>query len=59
MLSERQHPLYHLSPEDTLIAIYIWVDDQLKALMAEGLRLPRQPRQKASYSELISIALMT
>jgi hypothetical protein len=58
MLSQRQHPLYHLSPEDTLIAIYIWVDDEVKAMIAEGLRLPQQPAQKASYSELICIAMM-
>ncbi|RIH86696.1 Transposase DDE domain protein [Calidithermus terrae] len=53
----QRHPLNHLSLEDTLIATYVWVDDQLKALVAQGLRLPRQPRQKATYAELLAIAL--
>lgn len=57
MPNEQRHPLNYLSLEDTLIATYIWVDDQLKALLSQGLRLPRQPRQKATYAELLTIAL--
>jgi len=28
----REHPLYYLDAETTLVAIYVWVDDELKAL---------------------------
>ncbi len=54
----REHPLYYLSIEDTIIATFVWLDDELKALAQQGLRLPRQKAQKASYSELLTIALM-
>jgi len=57
MRADREQPLYYLDPEDLVIATFIWVDDTLKKLAAQGLRLPRQPKQKASYSELFTIAL--
>jgi hypothetical protein len=54
----REHPLYYLSIEDTIIATFVWLDDQLKALTDQGLRLPRQKAQKASTSERLTIAVM-
>jgi hypothetical protein len=58
MEKDREHPLYYLSIEDTTIATFVWLDDRLKALTQQGLRLPRQKGQKASYSELLTIAVM-
>ncbi|VCU52721.1 hypothetical protein TTHN1_00474 [Thermus thermophilus] len=58
MRPDREHPLYHLDAETLLVAIYVWVDDQLKALQAQGVRLPKpQKHQKATLSELLTIAL--
>jgi len=53
----REHSLYCLSVEDTIIATFGWLDDRIKALSAQGLRLPRQKGQKASYSKLLTIAV--
>jgi hypothetical protein len=39
MLPDREHPLYYLDAETLLVAIYVWVDDELKALQAQGLAL--------------------
>jgi hypothetical protein len=58
MEKDREHPLYYLSVEDTIIATFVWLDDELKDLAQKGLRLPRQKGQKASYSELLTIDLM-
>lgn len=58
MRNDREQPLYYLDPEDLIIATFVWVDDTLKRLAAQGPRLPRQPKQKASYSELFTIALV-
>jgi hypothetical protein len=41
MVSNREHPLYYLDAETLLVAIYVWVDDELKALQAQGFKLPR------------------
>ncbi|VCU52546.1 hypothetical protein TTHN1_00296 [Thermus thermophilus] len=58
MRPDREHPLYHLDAETLLVVIYVWVDDQLKALQAQGVRLPKpQKHQKATLSELLTIAL--
>jgi len=39
MLPNREHPLYYLDAETLLVAIYIWVDDELKALQAGRVRI--------------------
>jgi len=53
---DREHPLYYLDAETTLVAIYVWVDDELKALREQGVRLPRpQKHQKATLAELITV----
>ncbi|MEM2001780.1 MAG: hypothetical protein QXT77_03900, partial [Candidatus Methanomethylicaceae archaeon] len=58
MRPDREHPLYHLDAETLLVATYIWVDDALKALQAQGIRLPKPQRhQKATLPELLTIAL--
>ncbi|RIH87827.1 hypothetical protein Mlute_00844 [Meiothermus luteus] len=58
MHSDREHPLYHLDAETLLTATYIWVDDQLKALKAQGIRLPKkQKHQKATLAELLALAI--
>jgi hypothetical protein len=41
MDSNREHPLYYLDAETLLVAIYVWVDDELKALQAQGFKLPQ------------------
>jgi hypothetical protein len=30
MRQDREHPLYYLDAETLLVAIYVWVDDELK-----------------------------
>ncbi|WP_038055504.1 hypothetical protein [Thermus amyloliquefaciens] len=58
MRPDREHPLYHIDAETLLVATYVWVDDQLKALQAQGMRLPKpQKHQKATLPELLTIAL--
>lgn len=58
MRNDREHPLYYLDAETLLVATYVWVDDTLKALQSEGIRLPKPQRhQKATLSELLTIAL--
>ncbi|RTH02883.1 transposase, partial [Thermus scotoductus] len=32
MHPNREHPLYYLDAETLLVATYVWVDDELKAL---------------------------
>jgi hypothetical protein len=48
MRQDREHPLYYLDAETLLVAIYVWVDDELKALQAQGFKLP--PKAKAPES---------
>jgi hypothetical protein len=58
MLPDREHPLYYLDAETLLVAIYVWVDDELKALQAQGFKLPRKQRhQKATLAELLTLAI--
>jgi hypothetical protein len=58
MLPDREHPLYYLDAETLLVAIYVWVDDELKALQAQGFKLPRKQRhQKATLAELLALAI--
>nr|WP_253665714.1 hypothetical protein [Thermus scotoductus] len=49
MQQDREHPLYYLDAETLLVATYIWVDDELKALQAQDFKLPpKQKHQKAT-----------
>lgn len=58
MEPHREHPLYYLDAETLLVATYVWVDDELKALQAQGVRLPRpQKGQKATLAELLTLAI--
>ena len=58
MLPNREHPLYYLDAETLLVATYIWVDDELKALQTQGFKLPRKQRhQKATLAELLTLAI--
>lgn len=57
MSAMKSHPRYHSTLEDLFLRVFVLVDDWLKA--NEGrFRLPKQPRQIASYSELLTIALV-
>jgi len=59
MNSHREHPLYHLDAETLLVAVYVWVDDELKALQAQGFKLPpKQRHQKATLAELLTLAIV-
>lgn len=53
----KPHPRYHYTLEDLFLYVFVLVDDWLKANESR-FRLPRQPRQVASYSELFTIALV-
>jgi hypothetical protein len=58
MRQDREHPLYYLDAETLLVAIYIWMDDELKALQAQGFKLPKKQRhQKATLAELLTLAI--
>jgi len=58
MDSNREHPLYYLDAETLLVAIYVWVDDELKALQAQGFKLPKkQKHQKATLAELLTLGI--
>jgi hypothetical protein len=58
MRQDREHPLYYLDAETLLVAIYVWVDDELKALQTQGFKLPRKQRhQKAALAELLTLAI--
>jgi hypothetical protein len=58
MRQDREHPLYYLDAETLLVAIYVWVDDELKALQTQGFKLPRKQRhQKATLAELLTLAI--
>jgi hypothetical protein len=58
MRQDREHPLYYLDAETLLVAIYVWVDDELKALQAQGFKLPpKQRHQKATLAELLTLAI--
>ena len=58
MHRKREHPLYYLDAETLLVATYVWVDDECKALQAQGFKLPpKQKHQKATLAELLTLAL--
>lgn len=51
-------PLYDIDAETLLVATYVWVDDELKALQAQGIGLPRkQKHQKATLAELLTLSI--
>ena len=52
-----QHPRYQHSLEELFLHVYVVVDDWLKENQAR-FALPRQRTQVASYSELLTIALV-
>ena len=49
------HPRYHHTPEDLFLTAFVYIDDWLKPYHDI---LPKQPAQKASYSEIITIAIV-
>ncbi len=51
----KPHPRHHSTPEDLFLHVFIHVDDFLKPYETH---LPRQSRQKASLSEILTIALV-
>jgi hypothetical protein len=52
-----KHPRYNYKPEDLFLHVYVLVDDWLQENEAR-YKLPKQANQVASYSELLSIALV-
>ena len=49
------HPRYQHTLEDLFLTVFIYIDDWLKPYQDI---LPKQPAQKASYSELLTIAVV-
>ncbi|GAA5435879.1 transposase [Deinococcus aquaticus] len=55
----KELPLHQSTVTDLFTIIYVYVDDYLKAAARSGLfTLPDEPNQKASYAELMTIALV-
>ena len=53
----KTHPRAKHTVEDQFLHVFVYVDDWLK-LNGQGFKLPAQPAQVASYSELFTIALV-
>jgi len=49
------HPRYHHTLEDLFLTVFVYIDDWLKPYHHI---LPKQPTQKASYSEVLTIAIV-
>ena len=49
------HPRYQYTLEDLFLTVFVYIDDWLKPYQK---LLPQQPAQKASYSELLTIAVV-
>ena len=49
------HPRYKHTLEDLFLTVFVHIDDWLKPYQ---FTLPQQPAQKASYSELFTIAIV-
>ena len=49
------HPRYQYKPEDLFLTVFVYIDDWLKPYQK---LLPQQPTQKASYSKLLTIAVV-
>jgi len=56
-LTMKNHPRYHYTLEDLFLHVFVFIDEWLKA-NEPRFKLPQQPRQVASYSELLTIALV-
>ncbi len=50
-----RHPRYQHTLEDLFLTVFVYIDDWLKPYQH---MLPQQPAQKASYSEIITIAIV-
>ena len=55
VISMTPHPRYQYKPEDLFLTVFVYIDDWLKPYQK---LLPQQPAQKASYSELLTIAVV-
>ena len=55
VISMTTHPRYQYKPEDLFLTVFVYIDDWLKPYQK---LLPQQPAQKASYSELLTIAIV-
>lgn len=52
-------PLVQSTVEDLFLLVYVYIDDYLKAAEISGLfTLPREPHQKGTYAEIMTIALV-
>ena len=51
----KPHPRYQYKPEDLFLTVFVYIDDWLKPYQD---LLPQQPAQKATYSELLTIAVV-
>ncbi|GAA6756825.1 hypothetical protein Thermus77420_23010 [Thermus thalpophilus] len=59
MEADREHPLYYLDAETLLVATYRWADDTLKALQAQGIKLPKRQKHPKATSPLRSPSALT
>ena len=58
-MSKSRYLLEKHTLSELFTVVYVLVDDYLKAAEADGrFKLPQSERQKGSYSELMSIALV-
>ena len=51
----RPHPRYYSTPDEVFLHVFVHIDDFLKPYQPQ---LPKQPRQKASLSEILTIAVV-
>ena len=51
----KPHLRYQYKPEDLFLTVFVYIDDWLKPYQE---LLPQQPAQKASYSALLTIAVV-
>lgn len=49
------HPRYQHTPEELFLTVFVYIDDYLKPIADQ---LPNQPAQKASVSEILTIAIV-
>ena len=55
------HPRYQYKPEELFLTVFVYIDDWLKPyqkLLPRTDSSGQQPAQKASYSELLTIAVV-
>lgn len=53
----KNHPRYHYTVEELFLQVFVMVDDWIKE-NEQRVRLPKQARQVACYSEVFTIALV-